>query len=212
MKMVVVAAGPPLDVYPPRIRTRARPGPGPGPGLRRTALGEACVWAKAKAKLRLLPKIPMVMIKNRRTVVDARLSKFIKALQEEKDYVKIGAVGYCAGGSTAIRLASTEWIQSVVICHPGRFRLPELKAIKVPSAWVCADEDKFFSKSRRMKAEATFRRRKGTEKGIDYEFEEYRGTTHGFACRPDLAVKEMREAYEKAFEQTVRWFSKTLTV
>jgi carboxymethylenebutenolidase len=75
--------------------------------------------------------------------------QFIKALQEEKDYLKIGAVGYaaasiclssviadidfryCSGGSTAIRLASTDWIQSVVICHPARLKLPDVKAIKV---------------------------------------------------------------------------------
>ncbi|KAF8073387.1 dienelactone hydrolase endo-1,3,1,4-beta-D-glucanase [Lyophyllum atratum] len=190
------SSGPPLNIYPHRY-------------LRNSAGANMSKCAWIKSKLRMTPRMP-VFIKNRPTVIDARLFKFIKALQEEKDYSKIGAIGYCSGSSTAIRLASTEWIQSVVICHPSKFKLPEVMSIKVPSAWVCA-EDKFFSKSLRLKAEAVFRRRKLTEK-IDYEFQDYRGTTHGFLCRPDLRVSETREAYEKAFDQIVRWFFKTLPV
>lgn len=36
------------------------------------------------------------------------------------------------------------------------------------------------------------------------------GTAHGFACRPNLAVPEVKEGYEKALEQTIAWFGKTL--
>jgi len=36
------------------------------------------------------------------------------------------------------------------------------------------------------------------------------GTAHGFAARPNLEVPEVKEAYEKAFQQTVDWFKKTL--
>ena len=36
------------------------------------------------------------------------------------------------------------------------------------------------------------------------------GTTHGFACRPDLSNQTITEAYEKALEQTVSWFKETL--
>lgn len=38
------------------------------------------------------------------------------------------------------------------------------------------------------------------------------GTTHGFATRPNLDIPEIKEAYQKAFEQTVEWFNKTLVV
>lgn len=38
------------------------------------------------------------------------------------------------------------------------------------------------------------------------------GTAHGFATRPNLALSEIKEAYEGAFEQTVSWFNKTLIV
>ena len=36
------------------------------------------------------------------------------------------------------------------------------------------------------------------------------GTAHGFAARPNLEVPEVKEGYEKAFQQTVDWFKKTL--
>jgi carboxymethylenebutenolidase len=38
------------------------------------------------------------------------------------------------------------------------------------------------------------------------------GTTHGFATRPNLDIPEIKEAYQKAFEQVVEWFDKTLVV
>jgi dienelactone hydrolase len=38
------------------------------------------------------------------------------------------------------------------------------------------------------------------------------GTVHGFAARPNLSLPEIKEAHEKAFEQTVAWFEKTLSV
>jgi len=45
---------------------------------------------------------------------------------------------------------------------------------------------------------------------VDYEFVDYKGTCHGFAARPNLAIPTVKEAFEKCFEQTVNWFQKTL--
>lgn len=38
------------------------------------------------------------------------------------------------------------------------------------------------------------------------------GTAHGFGARPNLELPEVKEAHEKAFQQTVDWFAKTLVV
>ncbi|KAF9457747.1 dienelactone hydrolase endo-1,3,1,4-beta-D-glucanase [Collybia nuda] len=158
-----------------------------------------------------VPRVP-AFISSRPSVVDARLAKFVAAIQAEKKYEKIGAVGYCYGGSTAIRLGATDLVRSIVICHPGGFTIPEAQAIKVPAAWVCAEDDLFFSKDLRLKTEAIFGQRKGKDNFIEYEFKDYKGTAHGFAARPNLALPEVKEAHEKAFEQTVEWFQKTLTI
>jgi len=159
--------------------------------------------------LACIPKIP-AFISSRPSVVDGRLAKFIPAIQEEKEYEKIGAVGYCYGGSTAVRLGGTGLVQSVVICHPGGFSEVQAKAIKVPASWACAEEDFFFKDSDRLKTEAMFAQRKGTDSFVEFEFKVYPGTAHGFAARPNLALPEVKEAYEGAFRQTVNWFSRTL--
>ncbi|KAF9465780.1 dienelactone hydrolase endo-1,3,1,4-beta-D-glucanase [Collybia nuda] len=159
----------------------------------------------------LIKSIPG-FIRNRSSIVDERLAKFIRAIQEEKKYTKIGAVGYCFGGATAVRIDSAHLIHSAVVCHPGPFTLEQVKAIKIPTAWVCAQEDMFFSDSLRDQAEAEFARRQGSDTFVDYEFKVYKGTTHGFATRPNLDIPEIKEAYQKAFEQTVDWFEKTLVI
>jgi len=158
----------------------------------------------------LLPRIP-AFIASRPSVVEARITQFIEAIQAEYKYQKLGAVGYCFGGVVAIRLGATSLVDSIVIAHPGRFTLDQAKAIKVPSAWECAEEDMAFSKNFRNETEAAFAARRGTEGFVDYEFRDYEGTTHGFAARPNLKIPEIKAAYEGAFKQTVDWFSRTLT-
>ena len=46
---------------------------------------------------------------------------------------------YCFGGASCVRLGGTDLVNSVVICHPGPFTIDQVKAIKVPTAWVCAE-------------------------------------------------------------------------
>jgi carboxymethylenebutenolidase len=92
-----------------------------------------------------------------------------------------------------VRLGGTDFVNSVVICHPGSFSINEVKAIKVPTAWVCAEgiynkrlglseilkllsEDMFFSESLRLASEAVFAERKDKENYIDYELKVYEGT------------------------------------
>ncbi|KAG6829710.1 hypothetical protein H0H92_003745 [Tricholoma furcatifolium] len=162
-----------------------------------------------KFVLATIPKLPAAF-SSRSSVVDARLSKFIATILEERKYKCIGAIGYCFGGSTAIRLGSTGLVQSVVICHPGPFSMGQAQEIKVPASWVCAEDDLFFSHSLRMRAEALFSERQGREDFVDYEFRDYEGTAHGFAARPNLNLPQVAEAHEKAFLQAVDWFAKTL--
>lgn len=71
---------------------------------------------------------------SRPPVADSRIAEFITRLKEEKNYTKIGAVGYCYGGAATVRLASRDLVDSVVVCHPGPVTTNELKAMKVSSA------------------------------------------------------------------------------
>ena len=85
----------------------------------------------------------------------------------------------------------------------------------------------------RFEAEAEFASRKDTPRFVEYEFVDYpgklfrtnlieyyrssyhlrgfvSGTAHGFASRPNMKYPEIREAHEKALQQTIEWFRKTL--
>ena len=66
-------------------------------------------------------------------------SQFIAKLRKD-GYTKIGAVGYCYGGTVAAFLGkSPELVDSLVIAHPGGVTEEVVKSIKVPTSWVCAE-------------------------------------------------------------------------
>ncbi|KAJ7574570.1 dienelactone hydrolase endo-1,3,1,4-beta-D-glucanase [Mycena floridula] len=164
------------------------------------------VWGFYGAVLRRIGPL----FRSRPSVLHRRISSFIEKLQAQKKYEKLGAIGYCIGGSVAVRLGGTDLINSVVICHPGGLSLGQIKAIKVPAAWVCAEVDFAFPEKQRKQSEVIFEARKGKEGFVEYEFKDYPGTAHGFAARPDLSYPEIKEAYEGACQQATDWFKKTL--
>ncbi|KDR77585.1 hypothetical protein GALMADRAFT_245735 [Galerina marginata CBS 339.88] len=162
-----------------------------------------------KLVLSSVPSLP-AYIHSRPSAVDKRVTQFISLLKDKKHFEKFGAVGYCFGGSTAVRFAGTDLLHTAVICHPGPFSISEARAIRIPTAWVCAEEDVFWAHSKRLEVEAILAAKKDKEEFVEYEFKDYKGTAHGFAARPNLNLPEIKEAYEQAFEQTVEWFKKTL--
>lgn len=46
---------------------------------------------------------------------------------------------YCFGGAVAVRFGDGKYFQSLVICHPGGINLEQIKGIKVPTSWACAE-------------------------------------------------------------------------
>jgi len=160
---------------------------------------------------KLIPAVP-ALIRSRPSVAEARVVEFVGKVQAEKKYEKLGAVGYCFGGTIAASLGSKDIFNSVVICHPGGLTAEQIRAVKVPASWVCAEEDMSFKRPIRLQAEEIFEERKGKENFVEYEFKDYKGTVHGFAARPNLGIPEIKAAFEAAFEQTVEWFNKTLPI
>ncbi|KAF5362099.1 hypothetical protein D9756_002118 [Leucocoprinus leucothites] len=148
-------------------------------------------------------------IASRPSVADKRIKAFINKIKAERKYDNIGAVGYCYGGAACVRLAVTDTVDTVVVCHPGQFSLKLVDKMIIPVAWVCAEDDFTFPTSKRKKAEENLAKRAKDEKrAIAYEFQDYKGTVHGFAARPNTQLPEIKEAFEKSLLQTVSWFTK----
>ncbi|KAG2145889.1 Alpha/Beta hydrolase protein [Suillus clintonianus] len=170
------------------------------------------LWDKIKFAVMILLPRSGIFFRNRASIVDPRTTAFIKRVREQHKYDKIGAVGYCFGGALGVRLAPLGIFDSMIVCHPGAVSEAEVKAINIPTSWVCAEDDMTFSPAMRNKSEALFAARKGKDDFVDYEFVDYKGTVHGFACRPFLEFPDVKEAFENSFDQSLKWFEKTLLV
>ncbi|EGN98065.1 hypothetical protein SERLA73DRAFT_36975, partial [Serpula lacrymans var. lacrymans S7.3] len=167
------------------------------------------LWNKFKLVFKFLPRIP-AFYRSRPAVVDARTIQFVNKIREQKKYDKIGAVGYCYGGSIAARVGSANVLDSIVICHPGPLSDAQINAINIPAAWALAEEDMGISLEMCNQFEALFAAREGKDNYVEYEFVDYKGTAHGFAARPNLSIPNVKEGFEKAIEQTIAWFDKTI--
>jgi len=88
----------------------------------------------------IIRRLPL-LIRSRPSVTNARVTKFVEGLRNEKDYRKIGAVGYCWGGRSLANLAGKDIFNSAVIVHPARISMKTIDAIKIPTAFVCAEDD-----------------------------------------------------------------------
>ncbi|KAH9997954.1 dienelactone hydrolase endo-1-3,1,4-beta-D-glucanase [Russula vinacea] len=159
--------------------------------------------------IRFLLSIPRFFA-SRPSVVDPRVHRFIKKIRDERGYGRIGVVGYCTGGAMAARLGSTELVDTIVIAHPTNLKSVDIRAIKVPSCWVLAEDDMGFKDKDVKGARAILREQEVRSDHVDYEFKIWKGTASGFAVRPNLKVPDVKAGYEGALDQTIAWFKKTL--
>ncbi|KAJ7304881.1 Alpha/Beta hydrolase protein [Mycena albidolilacea] len=161
---------------------------------------------------RVLPSAPSLLITNRSSVVDGRTVSFVKKLQERNKYDNIGAIGYCFGGGIAARVgATTALFNSIVLVHPSPPTDDHLNAIKVPTAWSMPEEDMGgISPTRLEEIRRLYATRKGKDTYVDYEIKVYKGLAHGFGARPNFAYPDVKEGFEKAFQQAVDWFNRTI--
>ncbi|KAN0123351.1 dienelactone hydrolase endo-1-3,1,4-beta-D-glucanase [Russula decolorans] len=151
--------------------------------------------------IKFIPSMPRLL---------ANRPSFIKKIKSEKGYERIGAVGYCFGGGIAGRLGSSDFVNTIVIAHPSNLKPAQIRAIKVPSSWALAEDDHGFKDKDVKTAEGIFKEQEEKPDHVDYEFQVYKGTAHGFAVRPNMDVPEVKAGYEGALDQTIAWFKKTL--
>ncbi|KAJ7288367.1 hypothetical protein C8J57DRAFT_1279972, partial [Mycena rebaudengoi] len=167
----------------------------------------------AKLAFAVLPSLP-ALIRQSPSAAARRTVSTITKIQASKKYEKLGVIGYCFGGGLASRLgASTEFFSSIMLVHPSfSTDADTIKAIKAPTAWSCAEgeDDTFLTPAKLDQIEALYGERKGKENYVDYEIKVYKDTAHGFGARPNLAYPEVKEGYEKAFQQAVDWFNRTI--
>jgi len=138
--------------------------------------------------------------------VEPSVELAIKYLKEEKDFKKIGAVGFCFGAKYAIRgLAPGKGIDAAYVAHPSFVEEEELKAIGGPLSIAAAETDEIFPAEKRHASEVILKDTK-----LPYQINLFSGVSHGFSVRCDTSNKIQKFAKEQAFYQSVAWFDQHL--
>lgn len=159
------------------------------------------LWNRLTYYLLWIPKLPSLWA-NRPSVGRAKAEQFIQDLKDKKGYTDIGVIGYCYGGGIAVGLATKKgFVNVLVACHPGPITESEFPHVLTPLAMFCSQEDPWVTPPKRARAEAALAKLDTVETKV----ETLPGTVHGFAARPNLGIPQVRDAFERTFEECVQW-------
>ena len=145
----------------------------------------------------------------------ARAQAALKTLQaqEQVDPDRIGAIGYCFGGTTALILAANGApLKAVATFHAGLppFTADQAKKIKSRILVNNGADDAFVAKEAIDKFKAAL-----DEGGVKYQFENYPGAVHSFTVK-DAEKHEIKgmayneAADTKSWQATQELFKETL--
>ena len=94
-----------------------------------------------------------------------------------------------------------------VIAHPSFITVDELTAITGPLSIAAAEFDHIFPTEKRRETEDLLL---SDKMSVPFQMNLFSGVSHGFACRGNLADKQVTFAKEQAFLQTVAWYDRYL--
>ena len=148
--------------------------------------------------------------KSDRDLMRARIQAALDVLKTHPlaDAKKIGAIGYCFGGTTVLELARSGADVKGVVSFHGALETPnpaDAKNIK-GKVLVCHGTDDPFVKPEEV---AAFKKEMG-DAGVDMRFESYPGAVHSFTVKeannpPYMAYNE--EADKKSWETMKAFFA-----
>ncbi|OJT14002.1 Protein AIM2 [Trametes pubescens] len=114
---------------------------------------------------------------------------------------KTARTGYCFGAPFVMDLLATDWVTAGAFAHPAFLDEGHFERIERPLLMSSPEDDFTFPHAARRRAEDILVARKAT-----YFIQIFGGATHGFATRPDPAVRGDRWAKEESARAVVRWF------
>jgi len=134
------------------------------------------------------------------------IEKLIDHLKAE-GYQNFGMIGYCYGGKIAVTIAGGEnRLGAFAVAHPSRVTHDDIKNLKAPGLFLCAETDHSFpANGLRKEAEEILK-----EKGLESVFVDYPGTTHGFGIRADDSNPVYSAAAKDATARAIQFYKKHL--
>ncbi|RUS16238.1 dienelactone hydrolase family-domain-containing protein [Endogone sp. FLAS-F59071] len=118
---------------------------------------------------------------------------------------KVGAQGYCWDAKYAVILGSRpDEITAIATARPSsQITVEEIKAIKVPSLWCCAEKDRSFINNMRIQYEELL----ANKVDLESTFKIYEGTKHGFVSRGDENNEKVQKASAEALNDMKAFFT-----
>lgn len=119
------------------------------------------------------------------------------------DYTEVFSWGFCFGGRYSVCAGRDARVRAIACAHPGLLRFEEVRELRVPNIWICAEVDYNFPDSFRTKAEQFLHAREPESKWMLYP-----DTVHGFSIRGDEGIDTVVKARDDAVQQVASFFLK----
>ncbi|KAG7289290.1 hypothetical protein NEMBOFW57_005656 [Staphylotrichum longicolle] len=147
--------------------------------------------------------------RNARAVREPEIVAFARVLKESGRYERVGAIGFCWGGWTVLRLGAREFGGGLVDCvsmgHPSWVTEEDVEGVDVSVQVVAPEVDHVFTEEMKLFTFKTLMR-----KGVAFEYLHLPGVEHGCLSRGDADKKGEREAMVRGKNAAVAWFRQWL--
>ncbi|XP_043709269.1 endo-1,3;1,4-beta-D-glucanase-like isoform X2 [Telopea speciosissima] len=131
-------------------------------------------------------------------------AKPIISALKSKGVSAIGAAGFCWGAKVVVQLAKSDEIQAVVMLHPSRVTVDDIRAVKIPISILGAEFDEISPPELVKQFEEIL----AVKPEVSSFVKIFPGVVHGWTVRYDttdqLAVKNAEEAHM----DMLNWFTK----
>lgn len=129
----------------------------------------------------------------------------IEYLRNVYNVHRIGAIGYCGGGTPAFELLSSGRAVVGFVAHPSYVTHEKLKGIKAPLSIASPENDRHMPKALRDDVEGWLK-----DIGLPWQLAVYSGVTHGFGSRYPTKCEDEERGKRMAFGQAVAWIDEFL--
>jgi len=139
---------------------------------------------------------------------EVRYPEMEKVVKEMKSkHSKNGAIGYCYGGWAVFQLGAKgkNLLDAISTAHPSMATKEEIANLGVPTQILAPETDQMYTPELKAYSNETI-----PTLGIDYDYQYFPGSTHGFAVRGDQSDPAQKKALERAKNVSVSFFNQYL--
>ncbi|KAJ4969411.1 hypothetical protein NE237_016112 [Protea cynaroides] len=116
----------------------------------------------------------------------------------------IGAAGFCWGAKVVVELAKSNEIQALVMLHPSRVTVDDIREVKVPISILGAEIDEGSPPALLKQFEEIL----SVKPEVSFLVKIFPGVAHGWTVRYDVTDELAVKKAEEAHEDMLNWFTK----